>query len=78
MKNYVIRFTRSRPYYSLKPGQYAADGRLGRGTDDLSKAYVFNTRMNRKEAKHYLTAEQQAELGIEVIPVALVLQGALP
>lgn len=69
MKNYVTRFTADR--YGRKAGQYAMDGTLTRATDDLQQAYVFNTRMARRNAIHRMDAATMARWGVELIPITL-------
>ncbi|PXA91190.1 hypothetical protein DMC25_06450 [Caulobacter sp. D4A] len=73
MKNYVVRFTRTQ--CGRAEGNYAAgrDVWAGQSTPDLQKAYVYNSHMQR-HGYHKLTAEEQAERGVEVIFVDLVAQ----
>lgn len=69
MKNYVARLTADR--YGRKAGNYVSDGQLMRDTPDISSAYVFNTRMNRRNAPHLMTDADMADWCIEIVYVTL-------
>lgn len=73
MKNYVVRFTDSR--YGRTPG-YFANGQTPcsrPGTPDLSLAYVYNTRMNRRGIPHRMAVSTLEDCGLEIVPLTLVI-----